>query len=80
MLEPTKINRGSSDFRSKGRNASVTLAAPMTLTFSTSRRLSRLDGSWLRIPALLTRTSRWPYFVAKLSAAASTDLSSVTSI
>ena len=79
-LDETNIRRGAADFRSKGRKASVTLTAPTQLTARISRNAFRALGFLEKMPALLTRMSSRSYLSKTSLAAASTELSSVTSI
>jgi hypothetical protein len=74
------MRRGLRDLRRRGRKASVTEAAPMTLVVRTARGAERLGCDSAEMPALLMRMSRRLWVEAILVAAASTDVSSVTSI
>src|SRR3954454_10709488 len=78
----TLTMRGFADFRSSGRNACVTVTTPNTLTSNRSRRsvtVVSAAGAPLKIPALLTRTSRRPWVSCTCSTAALTLSGSVTS-
>ena len=82
VLEVTKMRRGGvcSAFCSSGRKASVTLNAPTRLVSRTLRNASRVGGLVVEImPALLTRMSSRPHSEARVRAALSTEVSSVTS-
>lgn len=80
VLELTNTSRFSEDLRRRSKNASVVLRAPTTLTSRIFRNASRFGLARETMPALLTRISSLPCWDAIWAAAASTDLSSVTSI
>lgn len=68
----------------RGVNVSVTAKAPKTLVLNTSWKTERdgFSGEWVSgrlMPALLIRTSMWPYFPLIVEAAEAMEESSVTS-
>lgn len=66
--------------RRRGRKASVTASAPTQFVSRTSRKAARGEGFWENIPALLTRISMRPKVSRTCLAAASMEVSDVTSI
>ncbi len=69
---------GRVDFRNKGANAWVMSAGEMAFVSRVSRRTSR-EKVRGQMPALLTRRSRWPNWVATWFEAAEMEASDVIS-